>query len=269
MKRLFAILLFFWLSKGTLVFAQDAAPPDSIDVTGLEEALNLIEVEIQALREDTDTAIVTLRNQLSTISSDLRTLTERVIVVEEQVTLQSIPRKELWLERYQTLLTGVIAIFTALVGLGGLIWVTWYNAADVRRRDQELLDQKASALANSLSVEMSSVFASLREIQNSLSVEHIPSREKLRFIDEGISFISLNIYQTLVADIGLLGKEIATHATSVSYGLSSAKAMASSVSPNLKDDQYDRLLALVATQIQLICDEAEKVENELSTRFKT
>ena len=60
-------MLFFWLSKGTLVFAQDAAPPDSIDVTGLEEALNLIEVEIQALREDTDTAIVTLRNQLSTI----------------------------------------------------------------------------------------------------------------------------------------------------------------------------------------------------------
>lgn len=115
-----------------------------------------------------------------------------------------------WLERYQTLITGFIAIITTFIGLGGLIWVTWYNAAEERKRENRKINQKQQSMATSIMMEMN---IAKEFLENTLAItrsDKTTPNVRIRYSTQVLKNIKLPITESIMVDIGILGPKVAS-----------------------------------------------------------
>lgn len=248
----FCCMLLIFGTYAQIAFAQEP----QFDLEDLGADLESFSGRLDDLVTELGSHSLQAQETASENSARFAELEQSIVGIEGEVTRLAMQSNPSLLERYQTLITGIIAIVTAFIGITG-----------ARRRDRELLDQKRSSLGMSLAVEMRSLSSSLQELQASLALSEIEDLEKLRFMGESLEHIRLRIYDTLIGDIGLLGEDIATAATKVSYGLEAVKRISGSFPNAISNDHAARLTSLVSSQIKEIYTGAGSVDSLIRKRF--
>ncbi len=174
-----------------------------------------------------------------------------------------------WLERYQTLLTGLVAILTALIGLCGLVWVTWHNAKLQRQRDALMREQTRSSLAVSLYVEVETLEEYIGQADASLAQAHDVRAEQIHFAVQTVGLFELDILRALKSDIGILGTDIARLATKLDAQRSMIAKNELYKNVTLIGDQFQRVSELLKSDLSSLRNTTSTLRSLLNTSGST